>query len=74
MEFISNATSARIPQGINFEPLPYQSSMAYLLPGLMAIGLFAFLSYTPQVPKGVPAFTSEKYPFIGSYRFFTHKW
>ena len=39
----------------------------------MALAFLAFLSYTPEVPKGVPDFTPEKWPFVGSYRFFTHK-
>ncbi|KAI9727731.1 MAG: hypothetical protein M1828_005959 [Chrysothrix sp. TS-e1954] len=49
------------------------STMTYLLPTVMALGFLAFLSHTPNVPKGVPDFTAESWPILGSYRFFTHK-
>lgn len=80
---VSNATMASLPTGLsraagvdlNALDLNYIKSpiMGFYVSTLMTLAFLAFLCYTPSVPKGVPEFTSEKYPIIGSYRFFTHK-
>jgi hypothetical protein len=55
------------------DPELLNMTVAAWLPGLMAIGFLLFVCYAPSVKKGVPEFTKEKYPIIGSYRFI-HKW
>lgn len=69
----STITSRGLPTAMDLDIDRLQSTMVTFLPPLMALGFLLFLSYTPSVPKGVPEFTKEKYPFIGSYRFFSHK-
>jgi hypothetical protein len=48
-------------------------TVAGWLADLMPLVFLLFLLYTRSAKKRVPVFTKEKYPFIGSYRFFTHK-
>ena len=69
MVFTSNMTS------MDLNSQDVQSPVSLGLAGFMAtfISFLAYLSYTPRVHKKSPAFTSDTVPFIGSWRFFTHK-
>ncbi|KAH6722844.1 putative cytochrome P450 [Leptodontidium sp. MPI-SDFR-AT-0119] len=69
--FTSNVTASFTP---NMDPDSLRLTTAAWLPGVIATGFFLFLCFTPRVKKGSPQFTKEKYPVIGSYKFFTHKW
>ena len=75
MDFTSNMTSTHPLSGIDMISHEFQSPLTLGLAGFIAT-LFSFLayySYSPKVEEKSPAFTSDTVPFIGSWRFFTHK-
>ncbi|KUJ11672.1 putative cytochrome P450 [Mollisia scopiformis] len=76
MDLAFNHTSHSIsPDMLSWIDLASESAATIGSTALIAtlVSALAYLSYTPKVDKKSPAFTSDTFPFIGSWRFFTQK-
>ena len=75
MDVSLNKTTSPNIMGIDPVSLVLESTLSIGLAGFIAtfLSFVIYISHSPKIDKKAPAFTSDAFPFIGSWRFFTQK-